>query len=55
MSGRWLEERGFSIGETVYVEAEEGRLILTNDTARSADLMESRGSNPRPPACRPEG
>lgn len=43
MSGHWLEEHGFSIGGNVYVEAGEGRLILTNDDARSADLMESRG------------
>lgn len=42
MSGHWLEEHGFSIGGNVYVEAGEGRLILTNDDARSADLMESR-------------
>jgi len=42
MSGRWLEEHGLSIGGNVYVEAKEGRLILTNDDARSADLMESR-------------
>ena len=42
MSGRWLEERGFSIGGNVYVEVGEGRLILTNDDARFAELTESR-------------
>lgn len=42
MSGHWLEEHGFSIGGSVYVEAGEGRLILTNAAARSADRMESR-------------
>ena len=42
MSGHWLEERGFSIGENVYVEAEEGRLILTSDAARFAELSGSR-------------
>jgi hypothetical protein len=42
MSGHWLEEHGFRIGGNVYVEAREGRLILTKDDARSADLMESR-------------
>ena len=42
MSGHWLEEHGFRIGGNVYVEAGEGRLILTNDDTRSADLMESR-------------
>ncbi len=42
MSGHWLEEHGFSIGGNVHVEAREGRLILTNDDARSADLMEPR-------------
>jgi hypothetical protein len=42
MSGHWLEEHGFSIGGNGYVEGGEGRLILTNDDARSADLMESR-------------
>jgi hypothetical protein len=42
MSGHWLEQRGFRAGGNVYVEAEKGRLILTTDAARFADLSESR-------------
>lgn len=30
LSGRWLEERGFTIGATIAVHIEEGRLVLTN-------------------------
>ena len=37
MSGHWLEQRGFQIGGNVYVEAEQGRLILTVDPACFAD------------------
>jgi hypothetical protein len=36
MSGRWLEERGFEIGG-VYVTAEQGRVILTNDAVAMAE------------------
>src|ERR1051325_1846979 len=31
MSGRWLEQSGFGAGTRVYVKAEPGRLILTNE------------------------
>jgi hypothetical protein len=31
MSGRWLEQSGFAAGARVYVKAEHGRLILTNE------------------------
>ena len=31
MSGRWLEQSGFAAGTRVYVKAEHGRLILTNE------------------------
>lgn len=31
MSGRWLEQAGFAAGTRVYVKAEAGRLILTNE------------------------
>ena len=31
MSGRWLEQSGFAVGTRVYVKAEHGRLILTNE------------------------
>lgn len=37
MSGRWLEEHGFEIGANVYVTAEQGRVILTNDAAAMAE------------------
>lgn len=42
MSGRRLEQRGFQIGENVYVEAEHGRLILTTEPGRFSDVWESR-------------
>lgn len=31
MSGQWLEKCGFNVGTRVYVKAERGRLILTNE------------------------
>jgi hypothetical protein len=37
MSGHWLEQRGFQIGGNVYVEAEQGRLILTTAPGCFAD------------------
>jgi hypothetical protein len=37
MSGHWLEQRGFQIGGNVYVEAEQGRLILSTDPGCFAD------------------
>jgi Toxin SymE, type I toxin-antitoxin system len=40
LSGRWLEKHGFSIEGEVYIEAEKGRLILTN----YADAAFSRGT-----------
>jgi hypothetical protein len=42
MAGRWVDERGFSIGGNS-TSSGEGRLILTNDDARFAELMESHG------------
>jgi len=33
LSGRWLEERGFRIGEGVQVIAEEGRVTLVSEAA----------------------
>ena len=41
LSGRWLEQRGFGIGIQVYVEAAEGRLILTNYKTHMAELFGS--------------
>jgi hypothetical protein len=39
MSGHWLEEHGFSIAGDVYIEAGEGRLILTNYKTHMAELF----------------
>lgn len=33
LSGRWLEELGFAIGDAVLVSVEQGRVILTNSAA----------------------
>ena len=33
LSGRWLEERGFTIGSNVVVQVADGRVILTNAAA----------------------
>jgi Toxin SymE, type I toxin-antitoxin system len=41
LSGRWLEQRGFGVGVQVYVEAAEGRLILTNYKTHMAELFGS--------------
>lgn len=41
LSGRWLEQRGFGVGAQVYVEAGEGRLILTNYKTPMAELFGS--------------
>ena len=41
MSGRWLEQSGFGAGTRVYVKAEPGRLILTNEDPAPSEL--SRG------------
>ena len=48
-SGRWLEERGFTIGSAVGVTIEPGRIILTSaahdsavDAARAAAHMRPR-------------
>lgn len=41
MSGRWLAEHGFEIGGNVYVTAEQGRVILTNDAAATADASQA--------------
>jgi hypothetical protein len=41
MSGRWLEQSGFAAGTRVYVKAEHGRLILTNEDPALAQLAHS--------------
>ena len=41
MSGRWLEEHGFEIEGEVYVEASQGRLILTNYATHMAKVWTS--------------
>lgn len=41
LSGRWLEKHGFSIEGEVYIEAEKGRLILTNYATHIAKVLES--------------
>ena len=38
--GKWLEAAGFHIGDPVKVECEDGRLIITPDTAK-AELLEA--------------
>ena len=40
LMGQWLESAGFHIGDPVLVTCEDGRLIITPDTAR-AELIES--------------
>jgi hypothetical protein len=42
MSGRWLEKHGFSIDGDVYMEAGEGRLVLTNYATNMAEVLEPR-------------
>jgi hypothetical protein len=41
LSGHWLEKHGFSIEGEVYVEAAEGRLILTNYATHITRIWES--------------
>ena len=35
LQGKWLEELGFQIGESVLVKCEDGKLIITPDTMRA--------------------
>ncbi len=35
IQGQWLEELGFKIGDPILVKCEDGRLIVTLDTARA--------------------
>ena len=39
LMGQWLEAAGFHIGDPVLVKCEDGKLIISLDTAR-AELME---------------
>ncbi len=39
LSGQWLKEIGFNIGDPVLVKCENGKLIITPDKAR-AELVE---------------
>jgi toxic protein SymE len=41
LSGRWLEKYGFNIEGDVHIEAEHGRLILTNHPTYMAKVWES--------------
>lgn len=41
LSGHWLEKHGFSIERDVHIEAEHGRLILTNHATHMAKVWES--------------
>lgn len=41
LSGHWLEKHGFSIEGDVHIEAEHGRLILTNHPTYMAKVWES--------------
>jgi|GEM_PF-1426192 len=41
LSGRWLEKYGFNIEGDVHIEAEHGRLILTNNPTHMAKIWES--------------
>jgi Toxin SymE, type I toxin-antitoxin system len=41
LSGHWLEKYGFNIEGDVHIEAEHGRLILTNHPTYMAKLWES--------------
>jgi hypothetical protein len=41
MSVSWLEEHGFGVEAEVYVEASQGRLILTNYATHMAKVLES--------------
>ncbi|HEV7485933.1 MAG TPA: SymE family type I addiction module toxin [Thermoanaerobaculia bacterium] len=36
LSGRWLEECGFAVGAPIYVKAEHGKLIVTNEDPAAA-------------------
>lgn len=40
LKGQWLKELGFDIGDPVLVKCENGKLIITPDTAR-AELIEA--------------
>lgn len=40
LSGHWLEKHGFSIEGDVHIEADHGRLILTNDATHMAELSD---------------
>jgi len=46
-SGRWLEERGFTIGSEVGVTIEAGRIILTTAAHDSADSAARAAANMR--------
>lgn len=35
MQGQWLEELGFKIGNPILVKCEDGRLVVTLDSARA--------------------
>lgn len=37
MSGRWLEEHGFTIGSAVQVRVEHGRVTLISETVAAAE------------------
>lgn len=39
IQGLWFQELGFNIGDPVLVKCEDGKLIITQDTAR-AELMD---------------
>lgn len=41
MSGRWLAEHGFAIGDNVRVTAEQGRVILTTGDTTAAGASEA--------------
>lgn len=40
LMGQWLEAAGFHIGDPVLVKCEDGKLVISLDTAR-AELMEA--------------
>ena len=41
LSGHWLEKHGFNIEGEVYIDVEEGRLILTNYATHITKIWES--------------
>ena len=40
IQGLWLQELGFNVGDPVLVKCEDGKLIITPDTAR-VELIEA--------------